>query len=42
MSEMGDLLNALCHIFWTVYVFVSLWEIKRMLRENGKGKGVSK
>jgi len=34
MSEIGDLLNSICHIGFIVYVLCSIAEIKKMLRDK--------
>lgn len=36
MSEIGSLLNSICHIWFIVYVLCSIAEIKKMLRDMRK------
>lgn len=38
MSEIGDLINSLCHIGFIVYVLSSIAEIKKILRDMQKEK----
>lgn len=38
MSEIGTLINSLCHIGFIVYVLTSITEIKEMLRDIKKGE----
>jgi len=33
MSEIGTLINSLCHIGFIVYVLTSIAEVKKMLRD---------
>ena len=33
MSEIGTLINSLCHIVFVVYVLCSIAEIKKILRD---------
>lgn len=36
MSEIGDLINSICHIGFIVYVLCSIAEIKKILRDMQK------
>ena len=36
MSEIGTLINSLCHIGYMVYVLCSIVEIKKILRDMRK------
>lgn len=36
MSEIGTLINSLCHIGFIVYVLCSITEIKKILRDMQK------
>jgi len=38
MSEIGTLINSLCHIGFIVYVLCSIGEIKKILRDMRKDR----